>query len=79
SLNPLLAAGWFAGLTEAYVRKPKVEDLENLQDDMGSVKTMLKNRVIRILLIVVFANIGSTLGTYIGGLNIFKNLIDLFK
>ncbi|MBR3694176.1 MAG: TraB/GumN family protein, partial [Erysipelotrichales bacterium] len=35
SLNPLLAAGWFAGLTEAYVRKPKVEDLENLQDDMS--------------------------------------------
>lgn len=79
SLNPLLAAGWFAGLTEAYVRKPKVEDLESLQDDMGSVKSMLKNGVIRILLIVVFANIGSTIGTYIGGLNIFKNLIDLFK
>lgn len=77
SLNPLLAAGWFAGLMEAHLRKPRVLDLENLQDDMGSIRKMLNNRVIRILLVVIFANIGSTLGTYISGINIFKNLLKL--
>lgn len=78
SLNPLLAAGWFAGLTEAYLRKPRVEDLENLTDDVGSIKSMLSNRVIRILLVVIFANLGSSIGTYVSGFNIFKNLLELF-
>lgn len=27
SLNPMLACGWFAGLMEAHIRKPKVEDV----------------------------------------------------
>lgn len=78
SLNPLLAAGWFAGLVEAHLRKPRVMDLEMLQEDMGSIKRMLSNRVIRILLVVIFANLGSTLGTYISGFSIFKNLLELF-
>ena len=28
SLNPMIAAGWVAGLVEAFSRKPKVKDLE---------------------------------------------------
>ncbi|MEA1939291.1 MAG: TraB/GumN family protein, partial [Candidatus Caldatribacteriota bacterium] len=30
SLNPLLAAGWFAGIAEALIKRPQVEDFENL-------------------------------------------------
>lgn len=74
SLNPLIAAGWFAGLVEAYVRKPRVIDLENLTDDMHSIKSMLHNRVIRIILVVVMANVFSTLGTYISGVDIISSL-----
>ncbi len=67
SLNPLLAAGWFAGLVEAIVRKPKVSDFENLNEDVNSFKGFWRNRVTKILLIVVFANVGSSVGTFIGG------------
>ena len=35
SLNPALAARWFAGLVEAYVRKPRVADFEALRDIGG--------------------------------------------
>lgn len=77
AINPLLAAGWFAGLTEAYVRKPRVEDLETLQDDMDSIKDMLSNRVIRILLVVIFANLGTSIGTYVSSIDIFKKLLEL--
>ena len=75
SLNPLLASGWFAGITEAYVRKPSVDDFTNIPKDIESWKGFWKNRVTRILMIVIAANIGSTLGTFISGLSIFSNII----
>ena len=66
SLNPTIAAGWVAGLTEAWVRKPKVEDFENLAHDITSIKGFRKNKVTKILLVVVFCNLGSAIGTFIG-------------
>ncbi len=72
SLDPFTAAGWFAGLTEAYVRKPTVKDFESLSDDLSSIKGLWKNRITRLLLVVVFSNLGSTIGTFIGGADIFS-------
>ena len=63
SLNPMIAAGWVSGLVEAFVRKPKVKDFENLTTDMLSIRGFWKNKVTRILLVVLFTNLGSTLGT----------------
>lgn len=74
SLSPLLAAGWFAGLVEAHFRKPTVQDFDEINQDLNSWKGLWKNKVTRILLVVVFANLGSTLGTILGGLDIVKNL-----
>jgi pheromone shutdown-related protein TraB len=65
SLNPMIAAGWVSGLVEAFSRRPKVIDLENLPDDILSVKGFWKNKVTRILLVVVFTNIGSSIGTLV--------------
>ncbi|WP_099772382.1 TraB/GumN family protein [Mesotoga sp. H07.pep.5.3] len=78
SLNPLLAAGWFAGLVEAIVRKPKVSDFENLNEDVNSFKGFWRNRVTKILLIVVFANVGSSVGTFIGGAEVVRIFIKSF-
>lgn len=75
SLNPLLAAGWFAGIVEAVIRKPKVKDFENLGEDTNTLKGFWKNRVTRILLIVVFANVFSSIGTFISGLDIFTTFL----
>jgi len=65
SLNPMIAAGWVAGLVEAFLGKPKVKDFENLPADILSVKGFWKNKITRILLIVVFTNIGSSLGAFV--------------
>jgi pheromone shutdown-related protein TraB len=65
SLNPMIAAGWVAGLVEAFLRKPKVKDFENLPADILSLKGFWKNKITRILLIVVFTNIGSSLGAFV--------------
>lgn len=75
SLNPMIAAGWVSGLVEAFSRKPKVKDLETLPDDILSVRGFWKNNVTRILLVVVFTNLGSSLGTFIAFPFIVKVLI----
>jgi pheromone shutdown-related protein TraB len=78
SLSPLLAAGWFAGLTEALVRKPSVSDFENLTEDIHTVSGFWRNKVTRILLVVVFVNLGSTVGTIIGGAEVVSRFISTF-
>lgn len=78
SLNPLLAAGWFVGLVETFMRKPKVQDFENLSEDINSVKGFWRNKITHILLVVVLANIGSVVGTMVGGAEVIRIFLDLF-
>ena len=79
TLHPLLASGWFAGMTESYMRKPKVEDFELLPKDLKSLKGLWRNKVTKILMVVVFANIGSSLGAWLGGLNIIGIFLKTFS
>ncbi|QGU00134.1 Pheromone shutdown protein [Candidatus Syntrophocurvum alkaliphilum] len=76
SLNPLMAAGWFAGIVQAIIRRPRVEDFEKLAEDVLTVKGFWRNNLTRILLIVVLTNLGSTLGTMIGGANVFRLFLE---
>jgi len=64
SLNPTIAAGWFAGVTEVWMRKPRVKDFEGLLK-LNSISDYWRNGVTRILLVIAFANIGSSIGTFI--------------
>ncbi|MDP6332349.1 MAG: TraB/GumN family protein [SAR324 cluster bacterium] len=67
SLNPAVAAGWVAGLVEAFLRKPQVRDFEDLAEDITHLRGFWKNNITRILLVVMFANLGSAIGTFAGG------------
>ena len=67
SLNPTIAAGWVSGLVQTWVKKPTVSDLEDLPNAISSVKGFWMNPVSKILLVVVLANLGSSLGTFISG------------
>ena len=40
-IHPLLAAGWVAGIVQAFVKKPKVSDLEDLPRRIGLVQGLL--------------------------------------
>lgn len=66
SLNPFIAAGWVAGLVEAWIRKPKVSDLQTIADDITSVGGIWRNRVSRILLVICLTNLFGTIGTFLG-------------
>ncbi|NYT00525.1 MAG: TraB/GumN family protein [Methanocellales archaeon] len=65
SLNPFLAAGWFAGLVEAYVRKPTSKDFKMMMD-AETLGDLRKNRLFRVILVAALANIGSVIGTFVG-------------
>jgi len=67
SLNPTIAAGWVSGLVQVWVKKPTVSDLEDLPNAISSVKGFWINPVSKVLLVVVLANLGSSLGTFISG------------
>ncbi len=76
SLNPLLASGWFAGIVEASIRKPKVKDFEDIYEDTSTFKGFWKNRVTRTLMVVLFANLFSSIGTFVSGIDIVKKFIE---
>ncbi|MGG0718055.1 TraB/GumN family protein [Robertmurraya massiliosenegalensis] len=78
SLNPLLAAGWFAGFVQAFFSRPSVSDFETLTEDVFTVKGFWSNKVTRVLLVIVFANLGSSLGTFIGGADVIRLFFENF-
>ena len=78
SLNPLLSSGLFAATVEAYVKKPKVKDFENLANDTSSIKGFYKNKVTKRLLIFIMANLFSSIGTFVSGIGIFSSFIQQF-
>ena len=65
TLHPIIAAGWVAGLVQAWVKKPTVSDLEDLPTSVMTVKGFWLNPVSRILLVVIFANLGATIGVFV--------------
>jgi len=65
SLNPAIAAGWVAGLVQAWIRPPSVGDFESLPEALETFRGFIRNPVIRILLVVVLANVGSSIGTFV--------------
>ena len=65
SLNPTIAAGWVSCLVEAWLRPPAVADFESLPSALETFRGFWRNPVIRILLVVVLTNIGSSIGTFV--------------
>jgi len=65
TLNPVVAVGLFTGLVQAWVNKPKVEDMEHLTDDATSLKGFYKNRILRVLLVFFLSSIGGVIGNVI--------------
>ena len=64
SLNPAIAAGWVAGYVEAKLRTPVVKDFKELSK-LESLRDFWNNKVIRLLMVVALANVGSMIGTFI--------------
>ena len=73
TLNPFVAAGWFAGMVEAWKLKPTVSDLKRLAQ-AESFDDMMENRFFKVILVAALANLGAMAGTFLGIYLIWQKL-----
>lgn len=66
SVNPTIGVGIFTGLVQAFLRKPRVSDFENLSQDVLSLRGVFRNRVTHILIVFFLSSMGSAVGTFVG-------------
>lgn len=74
SLNPTVGAGMVTAMVQTLIAAPTVRDMERVGDDIVNWKGIWTNRLSRILLVFVFSNVGSSLGTFIS-FNWLKDLL----
>lgn len=77
SLCPFVGVGFLTGITQAFVCKPKVKDIEDLSTDAGSLKGFYKNRVLKVLLVFILSSLGSSIGTFVSGADIISKLSSI--
>jgi pheromone shutdown-related protein TraB len=65
TLHPLIATGWVAGLVEASLRKPQVKDFLDLKDDITRFSGFFRNKITRLLILVAFVNLTTSIGTFV--------------
>jgi pheromone shutdown-related protein TraB len=65
TLNPFGKIGLFTGVAEAFLRKPRVRDVENLSEDVASFKGFYTNRVTHILIVFFLSTLGAAIGNMI--------------
>ena len=65
TFTPFVGVGFFSGLTQVSLLKPRVSDAQGIIDDVGSLKGFYRNRITRALLVFFLSSIGSAAGTFI--------------
>ncbi|HON81032.1 MAG TPA: TraB/GumN family protein [Methanoregulaceae archaeon] len=73
ALNPLIAAGWFAAIVEAKIRKPAPSDYRKIFE-AETFTEMMRIPLFKVVLVAALANVGSTLGTILYFIFIFPIL-----
>lgn len=74
SLTPVIGAGYVAALIQVYMKPPTVKELQTVGEDASQPKMWWKNKLLRVLLVFIFASLGSILGTVLGASEIISNL-----
>jgi len=65
SLNPFIGVGILSGLVQVTLRKPRVSDAQDIQEDASSLKGWYRNRITKALLVFFLSSLGSSIGTFV--------------
>ena len=76
SLCPFIGVGFVSGIVQAMVCKPRVKDMENLSEDVQSIKGFYRNRILRVLLVFILSSVGSSIGTFAGGADVIRQFSE---
>ena len=75
SLNPSLAAGWFAGYTQLKMVPPTGKDAADFLEFPSLFSMFFRNKVGRVIMVTTLGNAGSTVGTFLAAGLISNGLI----
>ncbi|PJJ99386.1 conjugal transfer protein TraB [Lysobacteraceae bacterium NML91-0213] len=71
---PGISPGLFSALIEARLRKPAYGDFLALRDDAVTLRGWYRNRVSRTILNFILTNVGSSVGVWVAGLRIARQM-----
>lgn len=74
SLNPTLAAGWFAGYVQLKIKEPTAEDLQQFLK-LESLGSFWSNKAGRVLMVTSLSNLGSMAGAWFAATGLVGSLI----
>jgi pheromone shutdown-related protein TraB len=66
AIHPAISSGMVIAPLEAFLRKPTVEDCEELPIAIQSVRGVFRNRATRVMLVFLASTFGTAIGTWIG-------------
>ena len=73
---PGISPGLFSALVEARLRKPAYGDFLALRDDAATLRGWYRNRVSRTILNFILTNVGSSVGVWVAGLRIARQMFS---
>ncbi len=76
TLSPLIGAGHVLALIQAWVQPPVVSEFERFAEDFTHPLRWWRNRLLRVVLVFVLTTLGTLLGMYFGGYEIFAHLFE---
>jgi pheromone shutdown-related protein TraB len=74
SLSPLIGAGYVAAFVQAYFQPPIVKDFQSVSENARKISMWWKNKLLKVLLVFIMASLGSVLGTWVGLVEIVRNV-----
>ena len=75
SLTPVIGAGYVTAFIQVMTRPPVVKEFESAGNDIATIRGWWKNKLLRVFLVFILTGLGSAIGTWVGGYEIFKNLV----
>lgn len=76
SLTPVIGAGYVAAFVQTWFVPPTVQEIRTVGDDIAGLTGWWRNRLLRILLVFILTTVGSIIGTWVGGIEIFRNAVQ---
>jgi len=74
TLHPLIGVGMFTAFIQAYLRPPRVFEMETAAEDIWKPTRWWKNRFTKVILAFIFPGLPTTIGSFIGIWKIFSTL-----
>ncbi len=75
TINPFIAVGLISGVVQAWVRKPRVRDMETISEDVTTLRGFYRNRIAHVLLVFFLSSLGGAIGNFIAVPSLLASLV----